>query len=162
MTRAIRILVVVVTALLFQVTVFPKLLADPFQPDLMIIIVVQLGLRWSIVTGAPAAFGLGLLQDCFSGTSFGLNGFSYLMVFFILNRLADRLYTDNLLLNVLAVFTASVLQGLSHLFLLLLFSADSGTYVSLLPSLLPHSAMNAAASFIITRVGWGLACREAA
>jgi rod shape-determining protein MreD len=152
MIKLAKILFFVGVALFLQVTLFPRLFADPFQPDFLILVVVNLGLAWPFAAGAPLSFALGLLQDCFSGSCFGLNGFSYLLVFFVLNRVADRLYTDNIVLNVLAVFVATILQGVTQLFLLLLFPAAPGTYLSLLPSLIPHAAVNAGLSFALLKL----------
>ena len=149
MTKIAKISLIVITALLLQVTLFPAYLLDPFQPNLLIIIVAYLGLRKASRLGAPAAFLLGLLQDCFSGLYLGLNGFSCLFIYLLLEKISDRLYTDNRYLIILVVFLATILSGLLNLLLLLMFSASRGIYASLLPALIPQALVNALAASIL-------------
>jgi len=149
MIEIVKIFLIIVVALLLQVTLFPAYLADPFKPNLLIIIVVSLGLRWTVRCGGCFAFLLGLVLDCFSGMYLGLNGFSFLCIYLLLEQMADRLYTDSLHLMILVVFLATVANGLVHLLLLLVFSAAKGVYTSLLPGLLPQGLVNALAASII-------------
>ena len=151
MIRFAKIGLIVVAALLSQVTLFSPYLLDPFQPNLLIIIVVYLGLRSTARFRGAAAFSLGLLQDCFSGLYLGLSGFSYLFIYLLIDKTSDRLYTDSRYLMILAVFLASMVCGLLDLLLLLIFSAANGIYTTILPSLLPQSLVNALiASLIFT------------
>jgi len=143
MIGKLKIILLVTAAVIFQVTVIPRYLADPFQPNLLILFVVHAGLRWQSRWGAPAAFMLGLIQDSFSGIYFGLNGFSFLLIFFILDRIADRLYTDSRLLMVLATFIATLINSVVTLCLLVVFSEARGIYVTLIFNLLPQAALNA-------------------
>lgn len=142
MIKSLKILLIVLVALLLQTTIFPRYLLDPFHPNLLVIIVVYLGLRSRSHFGALAAFCLGLLQDCFSGIYFGLDGFSYLCIFYVLHTTADRLYTNSRYLMVLTVFLATVVTGLFNMLLLFLFSAANGIYVTLLPALIPQALVN--------------------
>lgn len=130
-------------ALLLQMTLLPRYLLDPFQPNLIIILVVYLGLKAPHRFAALAAFALGILQDSFSGMYLGLHGFSYLCLYTFLSRMADRLYTDNRALFVLAVLLATVACALLNLLMLLIFSVSKGVYASLLPALIPQALVNA-------------------
>jgi rod shape-determining protein MreD len=143
MIRLSKIAAIVIIALLLQVTIFPARLLDPFQPNMLIILVVYLGLRGDTRLGAPAAFLLGLLQDSVSGVYLGLSGFSYLSVYILLEKISDRLYTDNRYLIILMVFLATFVSGLLNLLLLLVFSASRGIYASMLPALVPQALVNA-------------------
>ncbi|HTP65294.1 MAG TPA: rod shape-determining protein MreD [Geobacteraceae bacterium] len=148
MIRSFKIFIIVFTALILQVTILPYYLADPFKPNLLIIVVAYMGLN-SGRTGGVLAFILGLLQDCFSGIYFGLNGFSYLCVHLLLNMTADRLYTDSRYLMVLVVFLATIVNGLLHLLLLLIFPNTNGVYVSVLSGLLPQGLVNALVASLV-------------
>ncbi|RNC65818.1 MAG: rod shape-determining protein MreD [Desulfuromonadales bacterium] len=142
--------ILIFVALVLQVTLLPAYLADPFKPNLLILFVVYLGLRENIAWGALAFF-LGLVHDSFSGLYLGLNGFSYLFIFWLLTTVADRLYTDRRSLMVVGVFSATVVNGFLNLLLLLLFSAAQGIYASLLQSIVPQGLVNAlVASLVFT------------
>ena len=77
MLTSLKIIIVLTVTVLLQMTILPSYIADPFKPNLLIIVVTYLGLRGGGKEGV-IAFGLGLLQDCYSGVYLGLNGFSYL------------------------------------------------------------------------------------
>jgi len=124
-------------------TLLPRYILDPFQPNLIIILVVYLGLKLPHRFAGLAAFSLGLLQDSFSGIYLGLHAFSYLCIYTLLSELADRLYTDNRALFVLVVLLATVLSALLNLVLLMIFSVSNGVYASLLPALIPQALVNA-------------------
>jgi rod shape-determining protein MreD len=130
-------------ALLLQMTLLPRYLLDPFQPNLMLLIVVYLGLKLPHRFGALAAFGLGLLQDSFSGIYLGLHAFCYLCIYTLLAGMADRLYTDNRALFVLVAFLATLVAALLALVLLTLFSVSKGLYATLFPALIPQALVNA-------------------
>ncbi len=149
MIKHLKIVMIVYAALLAQITVLPAYFADPFQPNLLVIVVVYLGLREGGWHGGGLAFLLGLVEDCFSGIYLGLGAFSFLAIYLALRRMADRLYTDSLYLTLIAVFLATIVNGLLHLLLLLLFSASEGLYRTLLPGLLPQSLVNTLAAFIV-------------
>lgn len=124
-------------------TLLPRYLLDPFQPNLIIILVVYLGLKAPHRLAGLAAFALGLLQDSFSGMYLGLHAFSYLCIYLLLSELADRLYTDNRLLFVLVVFLATLFSAALNLLMLAVFSVSQGVYASLLPALIPQALVNA-------------------
>ena len=152
MIAYLKIPAIVIAALLLQMTLLPRYLLDPFQPNLLIILVVYLGLKLPHRFAGVAAFALGLLQDSFSGIYLGLHAFSYLCIYTLLSELADRLYTDNRALFVLVVFIATIMSALLNLVLLLVFSVGNGLYASLLPSLLPQALINALVASLFSGV----------
>lgn len=143
MIRYLKITGWVLAALLLQMTLLPRYLQDPFQPNLLIILVVYLGLKLPHRFAGLAAFSLGILQDSFSGIYLGLHGFSYLCIYTLLSEVADRLYTDNRALFVLVVFLATLASALLNLLMLIIFSVSKGIYASLLPALIPQALVNA-------------------
>jgi len=149
MIKFLKIVMIVYAALLVQVTVFPAYFADPFQPNLIVIVIVYLGLREGGWRGGCLVFLMGLVEDCFSGIYLGLSAFSFLSIYLAMRKMSDRLYTDNLYLMVLVVFLATLVNGLIHLLLLLLFPTAAGIYKTLLPSLLPQALVNALVASII-------------
>jgi rod shape-determining protein MreD len=149
MTRYLKIAGWIVAALLLQMTLLPTYLLDPFQPNLFIILVVFLGLKMPHRLAGLAAFGLGILQDSFSGIYLGLHAFSYLCIYTLLSGMADRLYTDNRALFVLLVFLATLGDALMHLLLLTIFSVSKGVYATLLPALIPQALVNALVASVV-------------
>jgi rod shape-determining protein MreD len=149
MIKYLKIALFVYAALLVQVTLLPAYLADPFKPNLLILFVAWLGLREGGWPGGVLACLLGLLADCFSGIYLGLNAFSFLFIYLVLRKVADRLYTDSLYLMVLVVALATLANGLIHLLLLLLFSVADGVYATLLPGLIPQALVNALAASLV-------------
>ena len=149
MIRFLKILMIVYGALLVQVTVLPGYLADPFQPNLLVIVIVYLGLREGGWIGGLLAFLIGLVGDCFSGIYLGISAFSFLAIYLAMRKVSGRLYVDNLYLMVLVVFLATLVSGLLNLLLLILFSAAAGIYSTLLPALFPQSLVNAFAASIL-------------
>ena len=143
MTRYLKITGWVLAALLLQMTLLPYYFKDPFQPNLLIVLIVYLGLKLPHRFGGIAAFSLGVLQDSFSGIYLGLHGFSYLCIYTLLSEVSDRLYTNNRALFVLVVFLATLASALLNLLMLVIFSASKGVYASLLPALIPQALVNA-------------------
>ena len=152
MIAYLKIAGVVLAACLLQMTLLPRYLLDPFQPNLIIVLVVYLGLKMPHRLAGVAAFGLGLLQDSFSGIYLGLHAFSYLCIYTLLSELADRLYTDNRALFVLVVFLATVFSALLNLLMLTIFSVSKGVYASLLPALIPQALVNALVASLFSGV----------
>jgi rod shape-determining protein MreD len=148
MFKLLKFFLVIAATIILQVTILPEYIADPFKPNLLIIAVTWLGLKTGR-SGGFIAFGLGILQDCFSGIYLGLNGFSYLFLFIILNMAADRLFTESRYLMVFLVFLASIVIGLINLLLLMIFSTAGGIYGTLLGGLLPQALTNSLISALL-------------
>lgn len=149
MRRIVGAILLALSALLLQVTVMPAFVADPFRPNLLLVIVVYLGLRSTHLSHAVWAYALGLVHDVFSGIYLGLNAFAYLATFMLLHHLAERLYVDrtNVLIFCVAVATAGV--ALVHVLFLSLFLTAPGIYASVLINLLPQMAVNALAASLV-------------
>ncbi len=150
MIKILKYASIIAGLLTVQVTLLPARLADPFKPNLLIIGVAFLALRGTGYFGAGLAFLLGLVQDCFSGLYLGLNGFSFLVIYLLLEKTADRLYTDNHYLMILVVFLISIVNGFLHLCLLAIFSVADGVYAPLLAALLPQGLVNALAASLLS------------
>jgi rod shape-determining protein MreD len=149
MIRRFRASVAILSVLILQIAVLPAFLADPFKPNLVLIVVVWLGLKNSPYWGALISYLLGISLDAASGVCFGMNGFSSLLIFFVLQNISHRLYTDSRYIMTLAVFVATIATGVMHLLLMALFSVSDGIYATLLGLLLPHSVVNALIASVV-------------
>lgn len=145
-------IVIVMVGIICQYVLIPAHIADPFKPNLLIILVVYIGFRSDFRVGALSSFFLGLLHDSLSGTNFGLSGFTFLFIFFLYHEIAGRLYTWSRLLMMFGAFLASVIHAMLSLILLLLFSSSAGVYASILQSLLLQGLINAVLSACLFNV----------
>lgn len=146
MLKYLNILVLVIIGIIFQVNIFPAYLADPFKPNVLLIFVVYFGFRSGLRFGAPCSFLLGLIQDSFSGIYFGLNAFSYLLIFTLYHEVAARLYTGSRTLLVLGTLLAIVINASIQFLLLLLFSTSDGAFSSIFGAILPQGLATAIVS----------------
>lgn len=144
--------VLVVSLAVFQTSLLSQVLVSSYKPDLLLLLMVVLALRASFGVSLPAAYGLGLLKDCLSGIYFGLNAFSFLVVYLVLRLLSDRLYVQNAFLLVLTVSVATVATMFMNLILLSIFSEATGLFSSLMATLVPHLLMNAFAASLVATV----------
>ncbi|RQW89052.1 MAG: rod shape-determining protein MreD [Geobacter sp.] len=138
MLKYLNIIVLVIIGVIFQVNIFPAYLADPFKPNVLLVFVVYFGFRVSPRFGAPGSFLLGCIQDSFSGMYFGLNAFSFLLIFTLYHEVAARLYTGSRTLLVLGTALAIVINASIQFLLLLLFSSSDGAFASIFGSILPQ------------------------
>lgn len=153
MKHYLQLLIIVALTVVMQVTLFPSHLEHPFRPNLPLIGVIWLAMQGRPLSAPVIVFLAGLFFDCFNGYYFGLSGFSFLFVYFVLTALADRLYTDSPYLLVVVVFFSSLAYGVVSGTLLLLFTTDEGILPVLGRSLLPQALMNALLVSILSNFG---------
>lgn len=150
MFRWVKLFLYLVAVVVLQISILPAYLEDPFKPNLMIILVSYLALREEIsFFGALLAYLLGLLQGTFSGVHFGLAGISMLLIYMLLKKVADQLYTDSDHLMVVVVFVASLFDAFVSMVFILLFSSSTGIYNSFLTNMLPQAVVNALAASLL-------------
>ncbi len=128
-------------ALLVQTTVLPQALFGRSSPDLLLILCVYLALRRHSVGGALGAFGLGYLQDTFSGSTVGLNAFGMSVVFLLIYMTSRRLWVDNVVSQVAVVFLASVVKTSTILALVAVFVSVDGLGRTILSYLLTEALL---------------------
>jgi rod shape-determining protein MreD len=144
MFRWVKLFLYLVLVIILQVCILPAYLEDPFKPNFMIILVSYLALREEIsFFGALLSYLLGLLQGTFSGVHFGLAGISMLLIYMLLKKVADQLYTDSDHLMVVVVFIATLIDALTSMVFILLFSTSTGIYNSFLTNMVPQAVVNA-------------------
>lgn len=140
----------VIASLVIQISLLPVFLLPPFRPDLLLIIMVFLALRWSFETGAPLAWLLGMLDDIFSGLYLGLNAATFLISFLVIKSVSDRLYADSAILFVLTVVGVTVADLTLNLLLTVMFTSSSGIAYSMLSDIFPHLLVNAFIASIVS------------
>ncbi|HET6421262.1 MAG TPA: rod shape-determining protein MreD [Geobacteraceae bacterium] len=152
MTARIKVLFFIILSLILQVAFFPTHFPDSFKPNLMIMFIVYLSFMEDSRWGGVCALLLGLVQDSLSGIYFGLNAFSYLLIFIILKAVSHRLYTDSRSVMVLAVFLMTVINGLASLALLTVFFIAPGLYSTILSNVFTQGFINAFVAFLSFKI----------
>lgn len=130
MIRLLGLILCALTFLVCQTTLLPSFLPHYFKPELLLILVVYLCLTETIGRGALLAWGTGFLLDSCGGTYFGLHATIYLAIFMVGHYTMHALNTENPLLLLFMVFSASLLQ--SGLIILIGILADLQRMVPLL------------------------------
>jgi rod shape-determining protein MreD len=143
-------LLALVLAVVLQTSVLPVHVAVPFKPDLLLVATVYLALRGPVVQGAFLAWTLGLIKDVFSGLYLGLNAFSFLIIFLVIQSISDLLYAESGELFVVTVSAASLACVIVNLILLLMLTYTPGITYSMTAGLLPHLLVNAFAASLVT------------
>lgn len=140
----------VTTAMVLQVAVLPVFLRPSFKPDLLLVIMVFVALRSSFQIGAPLSWLLGLLNDVFSGLYLGLNAITFLIVFFLIRSVSDRLYADSALLFVLTVAGVTLASFALNLLLLVTMTTSPEIAYSMFSDFVPRLLVNLFAASLVT------------
>ena len=147
---ALLFLCLVLASIAIQVSLFPVFLLPPFKPDLLLVIMVFLALRGPFETGAPLAWLLGMLNDIFGGLYLGLNAATFLISFFVIKSVSDRLYADSAILFVLTVAGVTLTVFTLNLLLVVTFTSSPGIAYSMFSDLFPHLLVNAFIASIVS------------
>ncbi|MGB3551658.1 MAG: rod shape-determining protein MreD [Candidatus Binatus sp.] len=111
-------------------------------PNLIIILVVDLGLRHHGVVPAMLAFAIGYATDALAGSHPGLNAFMMTMVFLVSYEISTRLMVTNALVGATVVFFGVIATALATVAFADGFNALSDTG-SMLPGLTLQAAISA-------------------
>jgi rod shape-determining protein MreD len=148
--RGLLLFSVIFLSVIIQTTILPVYIIPQFKPDLLLICMVYLALRSpSVPAGAFIAWILGLLKDVFSALYFGMNAFSFLLIYLFIKHIADRLYAESSLLFVITITLAGFASVTLNFLLLLMFDQSSGIFYSMSAGLIPHLLVNAFAASLV-------------
>lgn len=93
--KVAAIIMLFLLAMLLQTTVFSVLPVWGAYPDLLTILVVNLGMLNGRTEGARLGFLAGLIRDLLVGRYIGLNALATCLVGFLAGAAVQRLYRDN-------------------------------------------------------------------
>ena len=117
-------------------------------PNLIVILVVDLGLRHHGALPAILAFAIGYATDAFAGTHLGLNAFLTTLVFLLTYEASSRLLVTNALVGAIAVFFAAIVAGLGAVAIVAGRGAGAAAN-SVLPAVLLQALISAIISPIV-------------
>lgn len=104
--------VATMVALWLQTEVRLWLPAGAVFPDLVLILVVDLGLKQHNALSPALAFAIGYATDAFSGTHLGLNAFMMTLIFLLSYELSRHVWVTGKLIGPLTVALADLLNRL--------------------------------------------------
>ena len=150
MLQPLKLFLYLTLCIVLQVVVLPLCFDDPFKPNLMIFLVCLIALRGgSPVAGAMVAYLAGLINGTFSGHYYGLSGVSFLLIYFLLNKVSDQLYTESTNLLAFSVFLATLFDALVSLLLISLFSSGTVGYRPFLANMVPQALVSALVVYLV-------------
>lgn len=147
---AVTLFCTVLVALIIQASLLPIFVRPAFKPDLLLVIMVFIALRSSFTTGVTLAWLLGMLGDVCSGMYLGLNAFTFLISFFVIKSVSDRLYADSATLFVLTVAGVTFGGFMLNMLLIVLFTASPGVVYSMIADIFPRLLVNAFFASIVS------------
>jgi rod shape-determining protein MreD len=141
-------------ALVLQTTL-PRLLPlGTLVPDLVLILVVDLGMRHPQVLTAVMAFAMGYAVDAFSGVELGLNALLLTMVFLFAYWLSRVLISTSTAIGVMAVFAGVVFSDIGNYLISSAFTPADRLH-ALIPAVLIQAGVTALLTPSIFRItGW--------
>jgi rod shape-determining protein MreD len=141
-------------ALILQ-TILPRLLPlGILVPDFVLILAVDLGMRYPRVLTALMAFAMGYAVDAFSGVELGLNALLLTLVFMFAYWLSRMLISTSTAIGVMAVFVGVILSDMGN-FLISSRFAPADRLHALIPAVLIQAAVTALLTPSVFRMtGW--------
>ena len=131
-----------VIALALQTTITRFLPFAVLMPNLVLVLAVNLGLRYYGAAAALMAFGIGYATDAFSGGLLGLNALLFSLVFILTYGMSRSLLSSTTAIGVIAVFAGVIFIDLGNE----LAGADLAPRASLgpaMPAILIQAAITA-------------------
>jgi rod shape-determining protein MreD len=95
------------------------------KPDLILLVVVFLGLFKGSTGGAMAGFCGGLIYDLMSSSLLGLNALSLTLVGFLVGLIHGKVYGENIVLQVVLAFAATLMSNILFFLLSAIFHLAS-------------------------------------
>jgi rod shape-determining protein MreD len=99
-------------ALGLQITVIPTLAVWGVRPDLVLITVLAVALRWRDTFVFVYAAALGVALDSFTHGILGVYGIAFFAATLTARFAGNAMYEDNIISSAIAVFALSLLQGI--------------------------------------------------
>lgn len=98
----------ILTAVLFQTTVFAKFKLFEVVPDLVVVLVICFALLEGPTTGAVVGFSAGFLRDLLLTAPTGLTGLAYLIVGYVVGSVRPYVESTSVFVPIAGVFFGSL------------------------------------------------------
>lgn len=127
-----------------QITVVPSLAIWGVRPNLALVTLLALTLRWRDVFVFAYAAALGVALDSFSHGLLGAYGISFFAVSLVARLAGQAMYEDSILSATLVVFGLSLVEGIVFTSVFRVLDRDVGWWGWVFFRVLPGSVYNAA------------------
>ena len=132
--------VIIVVALIIQLTLINLVTILGVKPDLIMVVVVVFSLRKGEKEGAISGFASGLLQDIFSASLLGINALAKTVIGFTCGILKEEIFHEHILFIIPVItFIASFMQSILIFLLLRAFGLEYNLAWSLKQIALPEA-----------------------
>jgi rod shape-determining protein MreD len=112
MQRKLTFFVVLIVALLLQLTVAPEISIGSVKPDILLVTTVCWALFEGSASGALFGFCAGLLEGIFSTAVLGVSAFAKTIIGYFSGELRQRVVSKSVIWPIIIVFSASILHEL--------------------------------------------------
>jgi rod shape-determining protein MreD len=149
----VKLAIVLVVLVAAHFALRPRFAPSPLAPDLVLVALLFYAIRSRPGAGAAAGFIVGLLMDAVAPTAFGANAFALTIVGYLSGWLKAVVFPDNVLVNVVFVFAASLARDVLQV--LAAGQLRSGAGVLLVTS--PFAALSTTAAALVALLvfrGW--------
>lgn len=131
-----------------QVTLAPAVSIFGVRPDLLLLVVILLGMRWVHPALYVFAAAAGLAQDSFSHGMLGVYGISFLITAGLANVTGLLIYEQNALVITAAVFALTLAHGIAALTVLDSIGSEmtwlGGFFATVAPQAVYHALLTPA------------------
>jgi len=121
----------------------------PLVPDLILILVVDLGLKHHSAGAALLAFAMGLATDSLSGSRVGLNAFMVTLVFLLCYELSRHLWVASYGVASITVFFAVLIKDFGILAVTGSFQGLGSADPDMIRMVLTQAVMTAVAALLV-------------
>ena len=132
-----------VIALGLQITVIPTLALWGIRPNLVLVTLLAITLRWRDTFAFLYAAALGVALDSFTHSLLGVYGISFFIVALAARVAGNAMYEDNILSATIAVFGLSVLEGVAFVSIFRTLDRQVPWWSWVMFRVLPESLYNA-------------------
>jgi rod shape-determining protein MreD len=112
MHRRLTFFVILVVALLIQLTIAPEISIGTVKPDILLVATICWALFEGPGQGALFGFCAGLLEDVFSTAVLGVSAFAKTIIGYFCGELRQRIISKSVIWPMAIVFAGSVVQEL--------------------------------------------------
>ena len=149
MRLAALFIVAAVVALALQSSVLHWLMLGALVPDLILILVVDLGLKHHGVGAALLAFAMGLATDALSGSRVGLNAFMVTLIFLLCYEFSRHLWVASYSVTSIVVFFAVVIKDVGILAVTGSFNGVGGADPTMMRMILAQAVLTALLALLV-------------
>jgi rod shape-determining protein MreD len=112
MQRRLTFFIILIVALLLQLTVAPEISIGSVRPDVLLVATVCWALFEGPASGALFGFCAGLLEGIFSTAVLGVSAFAKTIIGYFSGELRQRVVSKSVIWPIIIVFAASILHEL--------------------------------------------------